>query len=113
MPSKERAMTNNHPNIEVMCEDHAPRPQERFAALPPSFFRNKWIKLAFVVQDESSPFTHEHMWVEVLDVLDNDALFGRIDNIPICDIGFDCDDTLIFAHTDVEAVFDPQTKATL
>ena len=70
-------------NIQVVCENHAPKADGKWADKPPSFFKGKWVKKAFKTDKEVGGFkpTLEHMWVKVLRVT-NGKLVGTMANPP-------------------------------
>ena len=81
-------------NIQVVCENHAPKADGKWADKPPSFFKGKWVKKAFDVAKyddfkrtaaEFKKYTGndipkvEHMWIKVTGTKDG-KLVGTLAN---------------------------------
>lgn len=76
-------------NIQGVCDEHAPKPQARWAKKDPSFFKGKWVKKGFETSPKpvNAPAHYpwpsvEHMWVKVLRT-NKGKIVGTLANQPM------------------------------
>lgn len=87
-------------NIGLVCDEHAPKPG-LFKNFPAEYFIGLHVKLGF--PSKEGPL--EHMWVKV-EWYDEATceLKGKLDNDPVYDVGYQCNDDLAFEVDEIEAV---------
>ena len=64
-----------------VCPAHAPKPDPRFALVPPAWFAGRYVKLGFPCL--ARPELTEHVWVYVWGYLPDQTLLGVLDNDPV------------------------------
>lgn len=87
-------MTRETSNIGLVCDNHAPKPNTKWAKKEPEWFKGKWVKKAFDVtkyddfKETAAEFKKvtgnpipkiEHMWIKVTGVKDG-KLVGTMAN---------------------------------
>lgn len=90
----------NPRNIGVVCDRHAPKPG-RYKDVDPQTLIGKFVKLGF----PSKCGRIEHMWI-LVEAVNGDELQGTLNNDPVLDVGFVCDDGDGFTTDEIEAVQD-------
>lgn len=99
-------MKESASNIAMMCSEHSPKPDPRWAEKPLEFFVGKFVKTGFlVIHPISNKETLEHMWVEVTGVdAETKRLVGALNNEPVYATELILGDTVFVDPARIEAV---------
>lgn len=95
----------NHHNVGIVCPEHSPKPNEKYAKEAPESFIGKFVKLGFKGKDPTGAERTEHMWVEVTAVRDRE-LVGEVNNVPILEMEYECGDLIGFELDEIEDVYE-------
>lgn len=100
-------------NVRLVCDAHAPR-AGRYTGTAPETFLGGMVKLAFKNKHPvSKKETLEHMWVEVIELVDEgvypngERLIGRLHSEPVLETEYVAGDELAFSVAEIEAFADP------
>ncbi len=88
-------------NIGLVCPEHAPQPG-KYAGRDPKDFMGNYVKVAL---QERGTDRKERLWV-VIDGIEDGKLTGLINNDPVLDIGYKCDDRITISVGDIIEVFE-------
>lgn len=97
-------MKESPSNVGIVCKDHAPKPNAKFAKEKPLSFVGKYVKIGFRAKLPTGNETVEHMWVAVKAV-EGKKLQGILNNDPVLAIDVECGDSVTFDVSEIEAVY--------
>lgn len=96
-------------NIGAVCENHAPKPQEKYAKEKPKFFIGKFVKKGFEgVNPTTGVKALEHMWVRITSVcgVEKNTLHGTLNNDPLFDMDIKDGSKVTVKLSEIEDVCD-------
>lgn len=93
----------DHHNVGIVCPEHAPKPNAKYADLEPEDLLGYFAKLGFKGKDPAGRERIEHMWVLVTEVRGRE-LVGELDNVPILEMEYECGDIVGFEIGEIEDV---------
>ena len=82
--------------------NHAPRPDPRFRWVPPQWFVDRHVKLAFRCLDTGAV---EPCWVSVYGYDPDQTMLGLLDNDPVHNVGIVCGDPVLFTPDEIEQLW--------
>lgn len=96
-------------NIRHICKNCAKEPDSKYIEFRDEYFINGYVKLKFTCKDTQRK---ELCWVLVKGV-ENEKLFGILDNDPILNIGYLHGDIITFGKDEIYEVLERSTTANI
>ena len=99
-----KSKTEHEPisNIVMICGEHAPKVDPRWAKKRPNWFIGKLVKKSFAVHGDPR-ITVEHMWVKVTHVV-GQQLHGHLENDPFYATWLKNGDSVVVLRSQIEQV---------